>query len=310
MPVSRENNIWGRVRAQLKEAQEMILNGRYAEAMVQNRELLKILVGLQMDRACLVTSSLGDDIAQLFDGRWISKQTRDNYQTIRILGDQAEAGQNRSAQDANTSFYLLKEELEAYVDKNARAVPPERTERQSRVVQEESRETRQRQPQQRRASGQSRQSSQSRARNSSNSNRRRREEPVNANIYDILKIVIPVACVILLVILIRTIWTGGDSTTATTAAPTEAVTEAVTTEVPTEAVTEAETEALRTFVTTKNANLRTAPNTDADTQVIRVIPQGTEVQVKGDYDADWVIVDENGQDAYLSRTVVEEQTQQ
>lgn len=327
MAVSRENSIWGRIRTHLKTAQELILNGRYAEAMVQDREILRILVGMQMDQACLVTKSLQDDIAQLFEGRWISQKTRDNYQAIAAFGDQAQAGQNNSAQDANTSFYLLKDALEAYVDQNSRIISNaehmstgerEREERTEAREMRQRQETRERQAQ-RRASGtsrsaaasrnrsRSRSGAASRTRSASGSARRRREEPVSANIYDILKILIPVACAILLVILVRTLWTGGKSETAQTIAETTTIAE--TNESTSEAeTTEAETAAEKIYVTTSNVNLRSAPNTDEGTQVLRTIPSGTELTVKGDYDTDWVIVDENGQDAYVNKAYIQEKT--
>lgn len=317
MPVSRENNIWGRIRTQLKEAQEMILNGRYADAMVQNRELLRMLVSMQMDQACLVTRSLQEDIAQLAEGHWISRQTRDNYQTIRILGDQAAAGQNQSAQDANTSFFLLKDALETFVDQNSRPVQERGTLAYERNTQAEERTERSQRPA-RRSGAQNGRSTGQRSRNGARSsgrnnaqrsgNRRRQEEAVSANIYDILKIIIPVVCVILLIILIRSIWSGGNTAvTETTVESSVAETTAALPETETE--TEAETEAVGlTYVTIKNANLRTAPSTGEDSVVIRIIPQGTEIQLKGEYDSEWMIMDENGTDAYISKTVIAEQT--
>ena len=41
MPTPREASIWGKIRTDLNEAQQNILNGRYAEAMVLDREILK-----------------------------------------------------------------------------------------------------------------------------------------------------------------------------------------------------------------------------------------------------------------------------
>ena len=119
MPTPREASIWGKIRTDLNEAQQNILNGRYAEAMVLDREILKPLVRMQVDKAVLVSNNLESDIEQLFENRLISKETRDQYHAIRLYAEQAESGVQATAQAANDSFSLLKDALEHYVDTNA-----------------------------------------------------------------------------------------------------------------------------------------------------------------------------------------------
>ena len=41
------------------------------------------------ERACVVEGDLSDTIDQLYEGQWINKATKDNYHTIRILGNKA-----------------------------------------------------------------------------------------------------------------------------------------------------------------------------------------------------------------------------
>ena len=119
MPTPREASIWGKIRTDLNEAQQNILNGRYAEAMVLDREILKRIVRMQMDKAVLVSNNLESDIEQLFENRLISKETRDQYHAIRLYAEQTENGVQATAQAANDSFSLLKDALEHYVDSNA-----------------------------------------------------------------------------------------------------------------------------------------------------------------------------------------------
>lgn len=119
MPTPREASIWGKIRTDLNEAQQNILNGRYAEAMVLDREILKRIVRMQVDKAVLVSNNLESDIEQLFENRLISKETRDQYHAIRLYAEQTESGVQATAQAANDSFSLLKDALEHYVDSNA-----------------------------------------------------------------------------------------------------------------------------------------------------------------------------------------------
>ena len=119
MPTPREASIWGKIRTDLSEAQQDILNGRYADAMILNREILKRIVRMQIDRAVLVSNNLENDIDQLFDNRLISHETHDQYQAIRLYADQAESGVTPTAQAANDSFSLLKDALSDYVDSNS-----------------------------------------------------------------------------------------------------------------------------------------------------------------------------------------------
>lgn len=119
MPTPREASIWGKIRTDLNEAQQNILNGRYAEAMVLDREILKRIVRMQVDKAVLVSNNLESDIEQLFENRLISKEMRDQYHAIRLYAEQAEGGVQATAQAANDSFSLLKDALEHYVDANA-----------------------------------------------------------------------------------------------------------------------------------------------------------------------------------------------
>ena len=48
---------------------------------------------------------------QLYEGQWINKATKDNYHTIRILGNKAVHEGDDTAYDANQAFQLLTQEV-------------------------------------------------------------------------------------------------------------------------------------------------------------------------------------------------------
>lgn len=136
------------------------------------------------------------------------------------------------------------------------------------------------------------------------SGRYAREEVSELDIYSILKIVLPLLCLILAVILIRVLTSGGKPEIQTSpAAVTETIIE--TTEAPTEPeTTEPETtEAPKRWVTTDGVRVRTKPSTEGS-EVLTVLEPGTELQYRGDYDADWIKIDYNGQEAYVARAYV------
>ena len=141
MPTPRDKSIWGNIRVQLNTVQKEILNGQYREAMILNQEILKTIVRLQIDKACLVSESLEQDIDQLFEGRYISKKTQDHYHAIVSYAKEAEEGNNVSAQAANESFSLIREELETYVDANQRTLHGSERENHEEDIEPESRET-------------------------------------------------------------------------------------------------------------------------------------------------------------------------
>lgn len=119
------------------------------------------------------------------------------------------------------------------------------------------------------------------------------------NVYDILRILIPVICIILLVILIKNLIPSGDDTPTTQAvettqaAPveTEPVTEPPTTEAPTEAV-------VRYKIRGNNVNVRYEPNTGA--RIYEQLSDGTEIgEVEEVEGGNWVKITRDGMELYV-----------
>jgi hypothetical protein len=124
----RENSVWGKIRVQLGDVQNFLLNGQYKEAVILDKEILASLVRMQIDQALMVSSNLESDINQLFEGGVISAKSRDTYHGIRAFGELAELGNESSAQDANDSFSMLRDALSEYVEEGPgrnEAVPGE-----------------------------------------------------------------------------------------------------------------------------------------------------------------------------------------
>ncbi|EFE92524.1 SH3 domain protein [Oribacterium sp. oral taxon 078 str. F0262] len=385
MPTSRENSIWGNIRVQLNDAQNLISRGRYQDAAVLNREILKSLVRIQIDKAVLVSGELEGDIDQLYDNRLIGAKTRDNYHRIRSIGD---SGEGVSPEDANESFHLIREELSAYVDRDQ----PRRSKADGAAVsggEEQPGEGAEEQPsespsleqpfERRRASavtgrveipisalhfkeanpspGSSGRSGSERARemsrsvstgrntrntgtgrrlgerparplrntprrnaaqkttglrtsgrNAGGTGKRRgteRQDVYEIDIYNILKIAVPILCLILLFFLIRAFVSGGSKKNTRTTAPaaqqssSEADSSAAETQAP-ETTAPVTTESPKRYFAAEGLRVRTKPSTEGS-EILTRLEGGTEVHYKGDYDNDWAIIDYNGQDAYVAK---------
>lgn len=341
----RENSVWGKIRVQLSDVQNYLLNGRYREAVILDKEILALLVRMQIDQALMVSSNLEGDINQLYDGRVISAQARDAYHGIRAFGEMAEMGNNPSAQDANDSFSLLRDALSSYMEENqdgrerktestiakvradsygseapklrAEGYPDRKT--VSVAIQEEDdgalgipirRNSEKQQGKsssagvkrvktgQRTASGQRRVA----ARTGGSQRKAKKSTRQEIDLYSILQIALPVAILLVVILLIRLfVFKGRNTVVETTAALTTVAETMESTEA--ESTVEETTEAAKRYFVTTGVRVRAKPST-TDSETLTVLDAGTEIQYKGDYDSEWVIVNYNGQDAYISKQYV------
>ena len=342
----RENTVWGEIRVQLSDVQNFLLNGQYKEAVILDKEILTLLVRMQIDQALMVSSSLEGDINQLFEGGVISAQARDTYHGIRAFGELAELGNETSAQDANDSFSMLRDALSSYVDENqegrreesvAPRVNPnsygeeaprlrtdgynERRATATTITQEEDdgglgipirrnngRTVKASSASGRTAAGQRSGNVKRRVSGRSGSVQRKGRKTAGQEIdlYNILKIALPVAILLVVVLIIRMIafpkrktpvmTTAAVSTTAETAESIE-----------TESSTEESTEAAKRYFVTTGVRVRTKPST-TDSEVLTVLEAGTEVDFKSDYNDEWISINYNGQEAYVAKQYVRSET--
>ena len=117
-----------------------------------------------------------------------------------------------------------------------------------------------------------------------------------------MKIGLLVACLLVVVLIIRALAFSKKKTVVeTTAALT---TEAETTVAPeTESSTEESTEAAKRYFVTTGVRVRTKPDT-ANSEVLTVLDEGSEIDYKGDYNNEWVKINYNGQEAYIAKQYV------
>ena len=335
----RENGVWGEIQQQLQDVQNFLLNGQYKEAVILDKEILSLLVRMQIDQALMVSGNLEGDINQLFEGGVISAQARDAYHGIRAFGELAALGNETSAQDANDSFSMLRDALTNYVEEmqggrekqletsSPRVNPSSYGEEAPRInadgysvksanayLREESdgelgipirrNSGRSGRP----SSGMNRSSSGARDSVKRRVNRgtgqrkgRRPSSQTEWDLYSIIKVALAVLCILLVILIVRAFAFPKKKAVQTTAAVTTVAETAESTEAESSS-TEETTEAAMAYFVTTGVRVRTKPSTDAE--VLTVLDSGTEIKYKSDYNDQWVVIDYNGQDAYVSKQYV------
>lgn len=335
----RENGVWGEIQQQLQDVQNFLLNGQYKEAVILDKEILSLLVRMQIDQALMVSGNLEGDINQLFEGGVISAQARDAYHGIRAFGELAALGNETSAQDANDSFSMLRDALTNYVEEmqggrekqletsSPRVNPSSYGEEAPRInadgysvksanayLREESdgelgipirrNSGRSGRP----SSGMNRSSSGARDSVKRRVNRgtgqrkgRRPSSQTEWDLYSIIKIALAVLCILLVILIVRAFAFPKKKAVETTAAVTTVAETAESTEAESSSIEET-TEAAKAYFVTTGVRVRTKPSTDAE--VLTVLDSGTEIKYKSDYNDQWVVIDYNGQDAYVSKQYV------
>lgn len=98
----------------MKEAERLIVSKDYNLVMVKARQTLECMVRYLAEKACLVDGDLADTIDQLYEGHWIDKTTKDDYHTIRILGNKAVHENDNTAYNANQAYQLLTKQVYAF----------------------------------------------------------------------------------------------------------------------------------------------------------------------------------------------------
>jgi uncharacterized protein YgiM (DUF1202 family) len=305
---------WQQIQQGIKDAERLIARKEYNLVMIKARQTLECMVRCLTERACLVEGDLSENIDQLYDGRWIDKATRDNYHTIRILGNKAVHEGDDTAYDANQAYQLLTQEVYAFANefkgRGAQGARPARTsqnrppvQRQNSARQESnpSRNNRKGQPARRNTA----RSGYSGAQRSGGARKKKRRRTSNA--YYIGRLLVPVLIVVLLIVVIRMLIPDKEKTMETqpssavvTTAPTETAPTA-----PPEPVTEPETQApAEVYRTTgSTVNVRSEPSTDSS--ILGQLPKGTEVEYVKRYNNEWTVINYDGREAYISSQYIE-----
>ncbi len=295
--------IWRQIQQGVKETERLIGERRNNMAMIKSRQILEYMVRCMAEKACVVEGDLSDTIDQLYEGRWITRNTRDNYHNIRIMGNKAVHEGNDSAHDASHVFRLLTQEVSAFSNEYAGGGVRGGAPRQSDRRPSQARSTA-------RNSSQARRTSSSGQRHPSGKRKKKRRNVSPA--YYVLRFLVPLLAVVLLIVVIKALMPGKEDKKETTVPSTVEITTEVPTapEVTQPQVEEPETEPTEpaggVYVITGNGvNVRKEPAKDA--RILVQLPKGTVVDYVKRYSNDWAVINYDGQEAYVSSQFLERQ---
>lgn len=285
MASTNVNSSWEKIQHGVKDTERLIGQKEYNSAMVKARQTLEFMVRLLAERACVVDNGdLMEMIDTLYQNRWISKGTCEHYHKIRIIGNKAAHEGDNNAYNANQAYHMLSQEVYTFANdyRNAqRGSRPGRSANRSTGQSSGNRPAANRPPSQ------------------SQMNRSRKRQPqkrAGFTIYDLLKLLIPILCIILLVLVIKLVKPAKEDTSPSTSAPVS--TEQTQPEDQTTAPSETEPPAA-VYKTTDVLNVRPAPNTTDDR--IGQLEAGARVDYVRDHDEEWAVIMYNGQEAYVAK---------
>lgn len=264
MASANVNSSWERIQRGVKDTERLIGQKEYNAAMVQSRQTLEFMVKLLSNRVGL---NENQDLIQLIDGlyqhRAISKSTCEHYHKIRMIGNKAAHEGDASAYNANQAYHILAQEVYSFANDYRNA-----------------------------------QRGGKRSGGGSSQNRSRKRQAAKGSsfqIYTLLKILIPVLCVVLLILIIRLVKPAGNGETqpATTTPTIETMSTT-----PTETAAPETAPPSAAYRTTANLNVRAEPSADATR--LGQIPGGTQVDYRSAYNDEWAVIMYDGQEAYVN----------
>lgn len=296
-----KTTIWKQIQQGLKETEHLVGRREYNLAMVKSRQTLECMVRCMAEKACLVEGDLSDTIDQLYEGRWITRNTKDQYHNIRILGNKAVHEGDDTAYDANQAFQLLtqvvREFSSEYAGGGVRSSAPRPADRRPSQGRTPARN-----------SSQARRPSSSGQRRPSGQRRKKRRNVSPA--YYVLRFLVPLLAVVLLIVVIKVLLPGKEDNKETTVPTSVATSTAVPS--PTEPTTSAEPETAPAepvggvyVITGSGVNVRKEPSKDA--RILVQLSEGTTVEYVKRYSNDWAVINYDGQEAYISSTFLKPQ---
>ena len=97
----------------------LISKGEYNLALVKGRQVAEQLIRGYAKENRLIYTDLADTIENLYGESTIGRGSRDAFHTIRQLGNKAVHENDNDPKDAENSYYLLKNEIEVYLNTEA-----------------------------------------------------------------------------------------------------------------------------------------------------------------------------------------------
>ena len=269
------NSSWEKIQQGVSDVERLICQKEYNASMIKARQTLEFMVNLLADRAGLTDAAdLKARIDTLYQSRLINKNTCERYHKIRIIGNKAAHEGDANAYNANQAYHMLSQEVYAFADirtpqKGSRPAPASarRTPTPSAAAQRSA---------------------------ATRSRRRQAQQAPGFTVYDLLKLLIPILCIILVFCIVRLVRPGKGGSQPT-AEPTVSTSEPR----PDETTAASETEAaVKVYKTSDVLNVRPEPNTTSDR--IGQLDAGTTVEYIGTYDDTWSIIRYNDREAYVA----------
>lgn len=258
------NSSWEKIQLGVKDTERLIGQKNYNAAMIKSRQTLEFMVKLLSKRAGM--SDEGDlmkMIDALYQNRWISKTTFEHYHKIRMIGNKAVHEGDTNAYNANQAYQALSQEVYTFANdyKNAQRGT-------------------------RHPSGRSQSGSRSR--------RRQAAKGYPISLYSLLRLMIPILCVILLISIIKLVKPAkNDSEESSTS---QATTEAIVTTEPMVSTSAAPPPII--YKTSTNLKVRPQPSTEGES--IGLLTGGTQVEYLEAYNEEWAKIMFEGQEAYVA----------
>ncbi len=275
MASKKKETNWSRIQQGVKDAERLITQRDYNGAMIKCRQTMEFMVKQLAARARILDQGdLKSLIEDLYINRWINKSTYEHYTTIRIVGNKAVHEGYDNAYDATQAYQLLAQEATQFSNSysnSPKGTTPKRSDSSS--------------------SSSQRQSS---SHNHSRSRRRRDESPARQiEGVSLLKLLVPILCVILLILIIVMLRPRKTTPEETVPVSTFAETTAA---MPATAPAPMETAAV--YRTTSSLNVRSEPSTDSD--ILGTLNQNAEVEYIRAINDEWALISYEGQEAYVA----------
>lgn len=303
-------NTWDNIRRGVKDAELLIGQKKYNFSMIKSRQVLELMVSYLCDSAGIESEDLASSIDALYDSEWITKTTCEHYHKIRMLGNKAVHEGNDNGYDANQSYHLLSQEVYTFANDYKSKKSPSRPPRGGRGQAPGGQGSRNGKSRPSGGSGSSRsgapgRSGSQRSRSGSRNSRSRRRQPSSGffiSPVDLVRLGLVLVVILVIFLAVRLVGSKKESDTpetSSTPAQTIAPPSLPETSAPTLPVeTMADTTPAPVYKTTATLNVRSEPSTAG--QILGKLDNGTIIDYVEDYDDEWVIINYNGTEAYVS----------
>ena len=316
------NSSWEKIQQGVNDTERLIVQREYNASMMKARQTLEFMVKNLADQAGILDESdLKNMIDALYENRWISKTTCENYHKIRMIGNKAAHEGDANAYSANQAYHMLSQEMYTFADEYrktrkgakplTRPVVTQKSSSQSytgtarkgtagtgRANTGNSSGTARNSKGNAAAAGRTYAGTRNSSAASSRSRRRSGGRNASFSFYNLLKLLVPVLCIVLLLLVVK--FVKPQSQTKETEGPT-----AVETMETTEAAPKETESTGPVYRTTDVLNVRPEPSTSSER--IGQLNAGVTVEYVRAHDADWAVILYNGQEAYVASRYLQEE---